>query len=342
MPTTQEQIDAVLARNSSPAQGGWGYDAQRRTWFSTDTRGRRRYENTDMGIPESVAGTGRTVADGMIRPTADRNGGGVLHDNARWSQDRGEFYSPFSFDKLATYATIGALTGGVANAAMAGSTLPAAVPAAGLTPGAGLPALPTVSGAFGAGGVTAGTAGSTVMPAATAGLGGRIATQAVGPAIGAASSLYGGKQQGRANQRADTQTREAALRAEAAQAVRDAEDRRRWDVDQANQVTVRTAADEQRAFERAQSERIEADRVAQRVIEARDRQLAEEDRARRQQTEDRQRRLDDERETRRAPYRAASAAALGRLGGLLGGGQNTWRSPSNAGRAGTLGSMVGR
>lgn len=50
------------------------------------------------------------------------------------------------------------------------------------------------------------------------------------------------------------------------------------------------------------------------------------------------------RETRLTPYRQASAAALGRLGDLLGPqGQSAWRSPSQVGRStGTLGALAGR
>lgn len=334
-PDTQGRIDAILARVNTPeriySSGGLrtGYDPQRSLWFTTTNNGPRNYDNGDYGIPESVAGSGREVSFGRIQPT--RGGGGLIHGAERWDSRQGKFIRPLSPDKLLSYAAGSIITGGAANAYLAAHAAPGAIAGAGggLAPGAGLPALPSTAGSFGAG-----TAGSTIMPAATTG-GPSVASQAIGPGINAATNLYGGKQQGRANNRADAQDREAARAAEAAQEVRDKEDLRRWGVDQANRERDRVASEEQRAFERGQAERLEADRAAQRVIEARNQQLAEEDRARRQ-------RLEDERDARQAPYRAASAAALGRLGGLMGGGQNNWRSPSNAGRAGTLGSMVGR
>jgi hypothetical protein len=45
-------------------------------------------------------------------------GGGLIRDRAKWSQGQGDFYRPFSLDKLALYGTLGALTAGVGSSAV--------------------------------------------------------------------------------------------------------------------------------------------------------------------------------------------------------------------------------
>lgn len=169
--TLDEQIAAKLATLNAPGQvqgrSGvrWGYDPQKRAWYTEGDAlarkaGGRYYQNTTMGIPESVAGEGRVVSadGGVLVPTG---GGGLLHGNARWSNKDAKFYSPFSWDKLALYGTLGALTAGTANAAMAGAAGTAATSGAattGLTTGAVAPTMTPAAAAL---------SGTVAVPGAT-------------------------------------------------------------------------------------------------------------------------------------------------------------------------------
>ena len=169
--TMEQAIAEKLATLNAPdqvyARGGvrWGYDPQNMTWF-TEQHGRpRHYENTTMGIPASVQRDGRKVsADGNVMDASGPSGG-ILHGNSRWSNERGEFYAPFSWDKLATYGTLAALTAGTANAALGGPAAGGA--AAGLEPSlsAGVPSMPwTLSTAGNIGALTPPTAWLATAP----------------------------------------------------------------------------------------------------------------------------------------------------------------------------------
>ena len=93
--------------------GVWGYDPDKMAWFSTE-HGRRVYQNTDMGLPASV----HNALSGAIGQS--EQGGGLLHGRPVWDSKQGKFVTPFSWDKLATYGTLGALTAGAADALAAG------------------------------------------------------------------------------------------------------------------------------------------------------------------------------------------------------------------------------
>lgn len=175
------------------------------------------------------------------------------------------------------------------------------------------------SGATGTLGSLSSAAAPTITPAATVGTAGAVGmpAQVIGAGINAGASIYGANRQNAANNRAAQASERGAESELAFLREQEAERRRQWEADQQFQAQKWAADEEERAFRRRIAESDEADRVLVRQRE-------------------------QERETRRAPYRAASEAALGRLGTLLSGqGHTQWRSPSNVGR-GTLGSMVGR
>ena len=106
-----------------------------------------------------------------------------------------------------------------------------------------------------------------------------VAAAAIAAGAQIGTSVYGSKQAGKSARRAaDIQSRSDADMM-ALEARRDEEARRQWDIEEANRASDRAAAEEERAYTR---------------------------------------RLQDEREARQAPYRQASASALGNLGQLLG------------------------
>lgn len=162
---------------------------------------------------------------------------------------------------------------------------------------------------------TAAGVGFGAAPAAGAGAGMGAASW-IGRGIDAGANIYGANRANAASNRAAAAAERGAEAELAFLREQEAERRRQWEADQAFQAQKFAADEEERAFNRRIAEAAEADRGVDR-------------------------RLREERETRLAPYRAASADALGRIGTILGAGQTKWRSPSNAGR-GTLGAMVGR
>lgn len=139
---------------------------------------------------------------------------------------------------------------------------------------------------------------------------------AVGAGAAAGGTIYGAHKQASASKRASTYQADADRMALEEARLQREEDRRRWEAEQQFQAQQWAASEEDRAFRRSIDER--------------------------------QLRLDDEREARRAPYRAASQAALGRLGDILGipmsGGNSgggggfqapqAWLSPSRMGQPG--------
>lgn len=142
--TLEQQIAAKLAVLNTPQQiqgrSGvvWGYDPQNRRWFTEGPRQRRSYANTTMGIPASVGEGANVSADGNVMDPG--KGGGVLHGNQEWDDKAGRFVTPFSWDKLGFYGTLAALTGGAANAFMAGGAAPATAGASGVLPSSTIPA----------------------------------------------------------------------------------------------------------------------------------------------------------------------------------------------------------
>lgn len=187
--------------------------------------------------------------------------------------------------------------------------------------GAGIAApfvAPALAGLGGGAGGGAGTAAATTAPAAGAGAGSTAA--AAGAAgmfspstlrlielgVGVGTGVMGNRSQTRANDRATRAQAEADERAYQLELQRDTEARRRWEAEQEFQARQFAATEEERQYRR---------------------------------------RLEEAREARQAPYRAASAAALTRLGDLIGlnGTQapQQWLSPSQVGRTPTLGNVLG-
>lgn len=157
-------------------------------------------------------------------------------------------------------------------------------------------AAPAVAGAAGVGGGAAvtgggGTVGGAygatapaivsqgVSTAAATGGGMGLGSKAVEVGIGAGSNVYGSKKQAQSTRRAQDIQSRADAETLAYERERDAELKRQWEATQEMEARKFAAAEEQRLH---------------------DRQLA------------------DEAEARRAPYRAASQAALGKLGTILG------------------------
>lgn len=144
-------------------------------------------------------------------------------------------------------------------------------------------------------------AGGTAAGATGAAAGGGMAGQVIGAGINAGFQYAGNRAQAGAANRAAATSDRAAADALAYQRERDAELRAQWEAEQKFRADQWAAQEEERRFARADAER--------------------------------RQRLEDEADRRREPYRQASAAALGRLGDLIGRGQSTWRSPSNVGRS---------
>ena len=146
------------------------------------------------------------------------------------------------------------------------------------------------------------------------------------PAIASGGAAIVGSLLSRSAQnRATNVTRESNLQATRFAREQEAERTRQWDIDQQNLQRQWGADEEQREYDRRQNDLLLSQRL--------------EDRAWQQEDRDYYRGLEQDREARREPYRQASLEALGRLGGLISGG-NTWRSPSSVGR-GTIGSIAG-
>jgi len=152
--------------------------------------------------------------------------------------------------------------------------------------------------------------------------------QIIGTGINAGAQIYGSRRAGQASEagaRIAQQGTDAQL---AYERERDAQAKLQWEADQKFQADKWKAEQENMAHQRAILDAQEADRVRRASLDSE------------RDAFDLQTRR--EREARLAPYRAASTAALGRLGDLMGGGGSQWRSPSNVGRTGALGSTVGR
>lgn len=165
---------------------------------------------------------------------------------------------------------------------------------------------PAIAGSFGAGGGGGAAAGGAVATGA-----GGAGTAGVATAAGAGHALpwlgigskaadtlfgiYANKQASTANRQALAYQQAKDQEAMAYERQQDAENRRQFDMQQAEMKRQWDA-----------SQKFEADKWA----------ATQEDRMR-------SLRLDDEREARRAPYRAASAAALERLPGILASGRTS-------------------
>ena len=147
------------------------------------------------------------------------------------------------------------------------------------------------AGGGGAAATSAGTAAGTAATGAGMTLGklwdiGNLGLQGV-------SAFMGNRSNNRAlDRQIGMQERQMAMQLQADAEAR-AEAKRQFDANQANEQRRMAAEDEERVFARTEREAAQRDR-------------------------DYQRQLIEQRETRRAPYRAASRAALGRLGDFLG------------------------
>lgn len=166
---------------------------------------------------------------------------------------------------------------------------PAAVAAA---TGVGILAAPAAAGSV-AGASTLGGAYGAAAPAITsqavsgaAGAGAGMWGQVASAGVQTAGNVYGGKKQSQSANRANATQDRANQAAEQEARLQREEDRRRFEIEEANNQRQFAAQEEERAYRRQQDEY--------------------------------QQQLLREREQRQAPYRQMSAAALGNLGHILG------------------------
>ena len=349
----QAKLDLLNTPGNVRGRGGavWGYDPQKKVWY-TEVGGKRTYQNTTMGLPESVA---NVSADGT-RIVSDEPGGGVLHGSPRWSQERGEYYTPFSWDKLATYGTIGLLTAGAANAIAAGGAATASGGGAATTLGpstaANVAATSAAANAVPASLAATGTAAATGTGAAAMGFGLDDLFKYVLPTAGSLiDTVVRSKANSAANAAYQKQVDEALADARAQRKIENdradaavAEARRQYDISQGRVDQGLQIGAEQEAYNRALADqgvrtRAEQEAYTRALVEAGRITAAEKESYDRAET---QRRLEIANEIEgynRAkyaeaetygrnryanvvetlePYRAAGVTATGRLSQLLG------------------------
>ena len=150
-----------------PARSGWRPEwIHHGTDFSTDEQGRPFFINPQNGkrvyVSPVAMGTGPYEDRAPeFRPPEDTTG--FFRSAPQWNQNTGEFETPIDWHNILNLAVGGMLTGGVANAALAGGAATAGGGAGagvgigetaattGLASGAGLPGAAGIPGAVGAG-----------------------------------------------------------------------------------------------------------------------------------------------------------------------------------------------
>jgi hypothetical protein len=185
-------------------------------------------------------------------------------------------------DRVATGATLGVLGAGVGTALMGGASAAGAGSAA-----------PTINGWSMAGYAPSVAASGT----GAAGAGMSIPWLSIGgKASDTLFGIYANKKQAQANREALAMQQRASAEAMAYERERDAEAKRQFD---AQQAELRRQWEATQAFEKSKWDALEEERLYNRRVTEEDRQLKA------------------EREARKAPYIAASQAALAQLPGII-------------------------